>query len=251
MIIMASNRLYIPLLQACCATAATSHEIHVDLRRQLIVANDKEERRRLKKLKDKAARQAASPDGGGQDDGVDDDVVGADASLAGGALQGDGAGGVHGNDESTKYQNAPRRRRDAAMSLGGDTSRGGKGGRGELQQWRGGLKLPWLGRLERKKEVSADEMMQEVLGLDKIQPVVERKEVTVVAHSQAPLLAPPNTRNGGILDFIDSCLAGEVVVQRVPAPVVSLLIIPPPLFIAKGVVSSRALLSFSEFGSDI
>jgi hypothetical protein len=128
------------------------------------------------------------------------------------------------------------------MSLVGDTGKGGKWEGGVGQRWEGGLKLPWLKRLERKKEVSADEMMQEVLGLDKIQPVVERKEVTVVTHSQAPLLAPPNTRNGGILDFIDSCLAGEIIVQRVPAPVVSLLFIQPLLFITKGVASCLAFI---------
>ena len=216
------------------------------------MANDKEERRHLKKLKEQAARQAASPRGDG-DDGVDDDIGGAGASVAGVgvALQGEGAGGVHGNDVSPKYQNAPRRRRGAAMSLVVDTGKGGKGEGGVGQRWEGGLKLPWLKRLEKKKEVSADEMMQEVLGLDKIQPVVERKEVTVVTHSQAPLLAPPNTRNGGILDFIDSCLAGEVIVQRVPAPVVSLLLIQPLRSFLSPKGWRCASLSLSEFGAGI
>lgn len=199
----------------------------------MIAANDKEERRRLRKLKEQA--EAASTEGAGWGGG--DDADGDDAASDAG-VQGQGAGKVKESHASPKYQNAPQR-----WSVGGGGAIGdgreGKGG-GEAYRWGGGLKLPWLGRLERKKEVSADEMMQEVLGLDKIQPVVERTEIQVVAQNQAPLLAPPNTRNGGLLDFIDSCLAGEVIAPRVPAPVVSFPIA-PSLFLATECCSSSSL----------
>lgn len=160
--------------------------------RHLIAANDAVERRRLRRLK--------QGDGEGEEE---EGMVEAASTSPGKRAEGEEAAG----QDLPKYQNAPRQRQ----------WRGKAGGVG--QRWEGGLRLPWLGALEKRKEISADDALMDVLGLDKVKPAIEHKETGQISHNPPPLLVPPNTRNGGVLAFVDSCNAGEVIIDRVPAPV--------------------------------